>query len=236
MLGKGGGDSGGISGLDSVTRFLTVSSSDGYGGGSGYGDADGGGSGSGRGYGWGYGYGSGSGSGSGDGSGYGSGGGSGDGSGDDSGGGYGVRHLGGLAVHEIDGLQTIVISVKGNIAKGFLLQVDLSLKPCFIARVGDLFAHGDTAREAVEEANRKAMQSMPVEERVALMKSTFDNGPMTGHQLYDWHGKLTGSCRFGRDAFVKERGIDLEKAYTLEEFVALTKDQYGGDIVKMLLR
>jgi hypothetical protein len=78
------------------------------------------------------------------------------------------------------------------------------------------------------------MESMPVEQRVALMKSAFNNGPMTGRQLYEWHGTLTGSCRFGRDAFVKERSIDLDRAYTLDEFVALTKDQYGGDIVRML--
>lgn len=40
----------------------------------------------------------------------------------------------------------------------------------------------------------------------------------------------------GRENFCKERGIDIEEdSFTIEEFVELTKDSYGGDIIKQIL-
>ena len=48
------------------------------------------------------------------------------------------------------------------------------------------------------------------------------------------HHYLTGSCEMGREAFVKRHGIDLDKTYTVEEFIELTEDDYGGEIIKNL--
>lgn len=90
-------------------------------------------SGSGYGDGYGSGYGSGSGYGYGDGDGYGSGSGS------------GIKKYDGEDVHMIDGVQTIITAVHGNIAKGTILQKDLTLTPCFMAKVDGFFAHGGNA-------------------------------------------------------------------------------------------
>jgi hypothetical protein len=38
----------------------------------------------------------------------------------------------------------------------------------------------------------------------------------------------------GREHFVKENGLSLEKQYTLNEFIELTKNAYGGEIIKKL--
>ena len=51
--------------------------------------------------------------------------------------------------------------------------------------------------------------------------------------FFDWHNRLTGSCEAGRKAFAKDHGIDLENGeYTLEVFLDLTKNAYGGEVIK----
>lgn len=39
----------------------------------------------------------------------------------------------------------------------------------------------------------------------------------------------------GRDMFVKNGGYDLEKdMFTVKEFIDITQNEYGGDIIKQL--
>ena len=204
-----------------IKEFLAARSGIGCGSGSGYG------SGSGDGYGYGYGYGSGDGYCSGDGSGIGCG----------SGYGSGIKKYDGEDVHMIDGVQTIITAVHGNIAKGNILQGDLTLTPCFVAKVDGFFAHGETARAAVESARDKAFEDMPQEKRIAAFLDEIK--PNTAYpvmMLYDWHHRLTGSCEAGRKAFAKDHGIDLSADMTREAFFELTKDAYGGNVIREAMR
>ena len=179
----------------------------------------------------GYGDGSGSGSGDGYGSGYGSGSGYGDGDG------YGIKKYDGEDVHMIDGVQTIITSVHGDIAKGFILQGDLTLMPCFIAKVDGCFAHGETVRQAVTDARDKAFEDMPQEERItAFLDAIKPNTEYPVMTLYDWHHRLTGSCEAGRKAFAKDHGIDLSADMTREAFFELTKDAYGGSVIRKAMK
>ena len=234
-----------------IKEFLAARSGYGYGYGSGdgYGYGSGDGSGDGYGYGSGDGYGSGSGYGSGDGYGYGSGDGSGTGygtgddsgdgygSGDGSGSGYGIKKYDGEDVHMIDGVQTIITSVHGDIAKGFILQGDLTLTPCFIAKVDGCFAHGETVRQAVTDARDKAFERLAQEERItAFLDAIKPNTEYPVMTLYDWHHRLTGSCEAGRKAFAKDHGIDLSTCMTREAFFELTKDAYGGSVIREAMR
>ena len=181
------------------------------------------------------GYGSGDGSGDGDGSGYGYGSGDGDGSGYGSG--DGIKKYDGEDVHMIDGVQTIITAVHGNIAKGFILQGDLTLTPCFIAKVEDCFAHGETVRQAVTDARDKAFEDMPQEERItAFLNAIKPNTAYPVMTLYDWHHRLTGSCEAGRKAFAKVHGIDLDGEMTREAFFELTKDAYGGSVIREAMK
>ena len=228
-----------------IKEFLAARS--GYGYGSGYGSGTGSGDGSGTGYGTGYGSGDGSGDGSGTGYGTGSGTGSGDGSGYGSGTGYGsgygsgygdgIKKYDGEDVHMIDGVQTIITAVHGNIAKGTILQEDLTLTPCFVAKVDGFFAHGETARAAVEDARDKAFEGLPQEERItAFLDAIKPNTAYPVMTLYDWHHRLTGSCEAGRKAFAKDHGIDLSADMTREAFFELTKDAYGGSVIREAMR
>ena len=184
--------------------------------------------GSGDGSGDGYGYGSG------DGSGYGSGDGYGDGSGYGSG--YGIDQINEFTVYQVDYIPTVFTHIKGNVAKGFILQNDLTMTPCYVVKGNNLFAHGDTLREAMQALTDKMFENMPEEERIAeFIKAHPDpEKAYPNEDLFSWHNKLTGSCLAGRNAFVKDRGLSLDGETTVTAFIALTKNAYGGSTIKEL--
>jgi hypothetical protein len=178
--------------------------------------------------GYGDGYGSGYGSGSGRSSGDGSGSGSGYGSGD------GLKSLNGQTVDMIDGVPTILTSIIGNAAKGFIVRPDFSLAPTFVCKQGNTFAHGETLHKAREALLEKLFNDMPTEERIVAFCKEFKPGvkrPAT--DFFSWHHRLTGSCEQGRREFARQHDIDIDSdEMTPEEFFALTRDSYGGSIIR----
>lgn len=204
---------------EQVMRFLEAGSGSGYGYGSGSGDGDG----SGYGYGYGYGSGSGSGDGYGDGDGYG------------YGDGYDIASINHLPVFVVDDIPTAFSKIKGNVAKGYIVQNDLTLTPCYIVKSGSTFAHGATLREAIEALRDKLFEDMPEEERIqAFVREHPPGVPVPNRQLFDWHHRLTGSCLMGRNEFVAQHSIDLDGSTTPEEFIRLTEHAYGGDVIRKL--
>lgn len=184
--------------------------------------------------GYGYGYGEGSGYGYGEGSDYGSDYGSDSGSGSGYYG-YGIKRINGMKVYRIDGLLTVITRVKLALAKGFILNSDLTLTPCYIAKGDGYFAHGKTVKEAEKALQEKIFENMDTEEAIGRFLCTFKKDEKyKGQDFFLWHHYLTGSCEMGRRAFVRDRGLDLEAYYTVEEFLELCKNSYGGDIIKQL--
>jgi hypothetical protein len=162
--------------------------------------------------------------------------GDGDGDGDGKGKGYGIKSFNGQEVHIIDGVQTIIKKVRRNIATGFIVQNDLTLKKCFVARIGDYFAHGSTIAEAIRDAESKQFEDFEPEERIAEFRAKFNmNDSYTGHEFFEWHQRLTGSCEMGRAQFVKDQSINLDQLFTVREFVELVRGSYGSDITNQLL-
>ena len=229
---------------DKIEKFLAISSGygsgygygDGYGSGygdgygSGYGDGDGDGDGDGSGYGSGYGYGSGSGYGSGYGAGDGSGYGYGDGDGS------GIEEFDSYKLYSIDGVPTAITAVHGNYAQGFTFKYNSIKVPCYIARVDNSFAHGETLRQALEDATAKVLQSKPLEERIAdtVKKHPDPTEIIPNTELFKLHNILTGSCEFGRKQFCEQRGISLDDAMTMCRFMELTANAYGGEAIRQL--
>ena len=234
---------------EEVERFLSIKTNIGYGCGSGKGtdcgsgygggDGNGYGSGSGSGYGSGYSYGSGSGSGYGYGSGNGSGNGNGDCNESVEGSGVSVMNIktfNGHIIDYIDGVPTIITNIHNNVASGFIIGFDMTLIPCYVAKAGNSFAHGETLKDAVKDAEAKEMESASIEERIEKFIEVFGSldSEHTGEEFYDWHHILTGSCRMGRDKFCKENGIDLTKKYRVRYFLNITKNSYGGETIKQI--
>lgn len=123
-----------------------------------------------------------------------------------------------------------------GVAVGRILKGDLTTEITYVVKRNFLFAHGRTLEEAVEAVNAKVMQEMPVEERVeAFVKAfplvdTFANG----RELFRWHNILTGSCIQGRRAFCESKGLDLDHEYTIAQFIAMTINAYGGEVIRLL--
>lgn len=235
---------------DRIRRFLKVNSksSDGLGYSSSYeaGHSDGYGVGYGVGYGFGsddgtgYGCSAGAGYNDGDGSGYGKGPGHDDGTGSGYGGGsgYGIKKLNGDRVYTIDEIPTIIKTVRGNVAKGYILNSDYTLTPTYVVKDNGKFAHGETLREAFESLQEKLYDGSTEEERIEAFKEHFPDftKKVPAKELFCWHHVLTGSCKQGRQSFCANKGIDIEKdLFTINEFVELTKDTYGGSIIRKLI-
>ena len=226
---------------DSQDTDYEVSDGCGYGYGNGSGRGRGYGYGRGNGSGDGYGYGNGSGRargyGNGRGRGYGYGNGSGDGCGYGRGrGNGGVKEINGHAVYVIDNTRTIITSIHGNVAQGFILEHNTKLVPCYIAKDNNHFAHGKTLREAFTSLQEKLYDDSTEEERIRAFKQKFPSydTKYSNQDLFVYHHVLTGSCRMGRESFANSRGISLSDKTTVREFVQLTKDAYGSDIIKKL--
>lgn len=222
-----------------IEEWLKVDNGSGYGSGyasgyaSGYGFGDGSGSGSS--------YGSGDGNGSGNGYGFGSGDGIGFGSGDGIGNGSGYGYGNGISKYNnhyvfiIDNISTIITSIHGNVAKGFILNKNLTLEKIFVAKGNNKFAHGKTLKEAVADLQEKIFDDLDIEEKIEMFNKQFNRvDKYNGEEFYKWHHILTGSCTAGRDNFVRENNLDLKKLYTVDEFIEITKDSYGGNIIKRL--
>lgn len=213
--------------MDKIKDFLKLKDGDGDGDGYDYGDGNGNGSGhandNGNGSGSGYGSGYANGSGSGYGDGYGS--------------GYGIKMFNGSTVYQIDNVPTLIDRVVGNLARGSIIMRDMTLKPCFIVKNDRYFAHGETVDKARESLLSKMFDNLDEEERLEMFNKEFDRSvKYPAMKFFEWHNRLTGSCEMGRHTFAKNHGIDLDTdEFTVEEFVNLTKDDFGGEIIIKLM-
>lgn len=240
---------------EKIKKFLAVDVGDGSGNGDGSGSCDF----YGKGFGGGCsGNGDGDGDGSGDGMGYGSDSGLGHGSnystygtyddGDDcgsgslyctgSGTGYGdgIKEINGKEIYMVDDIPTIFKSIRNNIAKGFIVKNDLQFEPCYIVKENNQFAHSFTLKDAFMSLQEKLYDDSTEEERIEAFKKQFPEYDVKydNMDLFVYHHVLTGSCRMGREAFMSNKGLSLDGKTSVREFVKLTQDAYGGDIIKKL--
>ena len=123
-------------------------------------------------------------------------------------------------------------------AKGYILQGDLTLTPCFMVKDGNQFAHGSTLHEAFESLQEKLYDDSSEEDRINKFKEHFPDFdkayPVS--DLFIWHHILTGSCKAGRESFAKDHEINIKKdSMTIYKFIELTKNSYNGNIIQRIL-
>jgi hypothetical protein len=212
-----------------IIKWLKVDdkNGDGDGYGSGYGNGSGNGSGDGYGYGSGYGYGNGNG--------YGNGSGNGNGYGNGSGNGYGLKSINGKRIWIVDHVATVITAISRNVAKGFIFNKDFTQKPCYIVKSHNKFAHGETIKQAMKDLEEKIFEDMDTEEAINEFRNKFSKDKKyKGITFYKWHHILTGSCTMGRDSFVQNHQLNLNKLYTVKEFIELTENDYGREVIRQL--
>ena len=155
-----------------------------------------------------------------------------------SGSGCNLKTLKGSKVYIIDSTQTIISQVRGNTAKGYIVQGDFILRECYVVKQNNLFAHGNTLHDAYQALQEKLYDTSTEEERISAFKEKFQDFDIKypAKDLFSWHHILTGSCRAGREAFCRDHEIDVENdSFTIHEFIRLTKDSYNGEIIQKLL-
>lgn len=127
--------------------------------------------------------------------------------------------------------------MSGNFAKGKILHSDLTLTNCYIAKVGNYFAHGETLRQTYADATAKALADEPIEDRVKRVVAQYPDAdePIEHSELFILHNLLTGSCEFGRKQFAKEHNLDPENGkMSMCDFINLTKNAYGSSNIRLL--
>ena len=150
--------------------------------------------------------------------------------------GYGIKEINGKEIYMVDDIPTIFKSIRNNIAKGFIVKSDLQFEPCYIVKENNQFAHGDTLKDAFMSLQEKLYDYSTEEERIESFKKLFPEYDVkyNNRDLFVYHHVLTGSCRMGREAFMSNKGLSLDGKTSVREFVKLTQDAYGGDIIKKL--
>lgn len=150
--------------------------------------------------------------------------------------GDGIKEINGKEIYMVDDIPTIFKSIRNNIAKGFIVKSDLQCEPCYIVKENNQFAHGDTLKDAFMSLQEKLYDYSTEEERIEAFKKQFPEYDVKydNMDLFVYHHVLTGSCRMGREAFMSNKGLSLDGKTSVREFVKLTQDTYGGDIIKKL--
>ena len=102
--------------------------------------------------------------------------------------GYGIKSFNSKIVYLIDNVETIISDIKGNLAKGFILNVDFSLSPCYICKGNGYFAHGETLKEVKESLRKKILNNMNTNEVIKHFLSTFEKEKKyPAKDFYEWH-------------------------------------------------
>lgn len=150
--------------------------------------------------------------------------------------GYGIKEINGKEIYMVDDIPTIFKSIRNNIAKGFIVKNDLQFEPCYIVKENNQFAHGYTLKDAFMSLQEKMYDYSTEDERIEAFKKKFPEYDVkyNNRDLFVYHHVLTGSCRMGREAFMSNKGLSLDGKTSVREFVKLTQDAYGGDIIKKL--
>ena len=132
-------------------------------------------------------------------------------------------------------MPTVFQRIHKNLALAFIVREDLSFDPCYVIKGGGFFAHGRTLREAQAALQDKLFEDLPEDERIRLFVESHEDGKAYPNQdFFEWHNTLTGSCLMGREQFAREHGVDLEGSMTVQQFIQLTENVYGGSTIRKL--
>ena len=151
--------------------------------------------------------------------------------------GYGdsIKSFNGEPIYMIDGVQTIISNIKGNLARGFIVRINFTLSPCYICKGNGYFAHGETLKEAKQALRKKILENMNTDETIKQFLSTFEKEKKYhARDFYEWHHYLTGSCKMGRKSFMQDRNITFDDMYTVDKFIEMCEDSYGSKVIKEL--
>jgi hypothetical protein len=108
-----------------------------------------------------------------------------------------------IRLKNVDGYTMLILSEHAGIYRAaYFAGGDLSgLKRCYVAKIGDYYAHGDTAENAVRDATYKHKRNLDQSQLVAVIKARGTVG-------FDDFRLITGACESGLRHGMREAGLD----------------------------
>ena len=128
-----------------------------------------------------------------------------------------------FAVDFSDEIKTMIVSEKIRDGITIIKGIDFDeYEEVYIAKEGDLSAHGHTLREAVDDLTFKKLKDINVDDIVIEIKKT---GKVTRSQ----YRAITGACSFGTNQFCKQHGIEDLEEIDIEELRKILVNDYGAE-------
>ena len=133
-------------------------------------------------------------------------------------------------VVELDGIWTIKLSEKKRDNITIIKAIDIDdiydknpdeIKEIYIAKEGELSAHGYTLREAIDDLTLKKLDNVDVNEIVSEIKKT---GKVTRSQ----YRAITGACSFGTNKFCEQHNIQDLEEIELSKLRKILINDYGA--------
>ena len=98
----------------------------------------------------------------------------------------------------------------------------------YVAEQNGVYAHGKTAREAIQDLEFKLCKERGIEQYAGYtLDSEVD---------YKFYRIMTGACQFGVNEFVNRKGIDLKDSFPIREVIEMTRGEYGHETLMNNLR
>ena len=133
-------------------------------------------------------------------------------------------------VVELDGIWTIRLSEKKRDSITIIKAIDIDdiydkkpdeIEEIYIAKEGELSAHGYTLREAIDDLTLKKLDNVDVNEIVSEIKKT---GKVTRSQ----YRAITGACSFGTNKFCEQHNIQDLEEIELSKLRKILINDYGA--------
>lgn len=148
----------------------------------------------------------------------------------------GIKSINGDELILVDGIYIhIEKEISDGILYGYSLNEDFTTSPLWAIKGDKYVGIGISLERAEDNLFKKTFRDTSHEERIAqFIKEHPEDKLYPNDDLIEWHHKLTASCRRGIRLFLQKHGITRDGYTTVSEFIRLTENDFGGDIIKKL--
>jgi hypothetical protein len=123
-----------------------------------------------------------------------------------------------------DGIMSKIISQKNNV---FKVRIYGKKEASYCVYRDGVFSHGKTVEEAIDSLRFKQSKR-----DVSEFKKWNKTKKRKTDEIIVSYRSITGACESGVRGFCETIGIDLEKEYSVNEIIALTRGRYGHEQFK----
>ena len=154
--------------------------------------------------------------------------------------GVGIKRYNGNDVYFINGYALYITHIRKPYAMGEIIKNDLTTQPCYIARVNNHIAVGESLHDVIEELRDKISISNDNEYDVAqafvLAHPDYEK-EYDWDEMVFWHSLTTASCKEGRDKFSSHANKGKGSKATPKElidFIKQSRDKSLGEKIEKI--